>query len=318
MSKLGIKAKTDLGLSLAGSGIIAGTTFSGPIGTIVAGTCSSLSSIAFNGLSKIICYVNGKRHEKKLKEMSNQDKKYLFNENDREIKGKITRLYVGWTKLCDETNHKISNLAIPLKYISPFPFFSDKLFYHASVWVQTDLRESSEDGILIEFGTYRGNENFEKEPYPYPIFYYNEEYGLRYLRMSFTYWKTKYVGEKEGILEDIFQHMDLYFNEKKGITLEELLRKSWNYNDMKFSYSNYNYYTFNCQHFVATAIKILEAKRYKGYNLRGNHNCSKLAIPKYILDSLEDNENDGTTKFGKYVPFVGSLFDLFNPKNAKY
>lgn len=306
MTKLLVKAKTDLGLSLAASGFIVGTTFCGPAGTIIAGTCSALFSNAFNAISELACYINGKIHKIKMEEMPNQDMKCIMNENNREIKGKITKLYVGWTKLCPETRHKISNIAIPLKYVTPLPFFTDKLFYHASVWVQTDLSENSDDGILIEFGTYRGNENFVKEPYPYPIFYYSKEYGLRYLRMSFNYWKTKYVGEKEGFLEDIFQQMDLYFNKDKGITVGELLSKSWNYNGKKFNYDNYNYYTFNCQHFVATAIKILGAKRYKGYHLRGNHNCSKLAIPKYILDSLEDNEKDGTTIVGKYIPIFGS------------
>lgn len=312
----GAKAKTKLGSSFATSGVIAGIAFSGPVGTIVSGTCSGLFSIVLNGISKFSCDLYGKRHEKKM-ENTNPDLIKIMKENDRELNGKITKLYVGWSKLNKETNHKVSNLAIPLKFINPLPFFSDKLFYHGSIWVQTDLSENSDDGICLEYGVYRGNENYG-ENYPYPIFYYSNEYGLRYLRMSFNYWKNKYIGEKEGFLEDIFQQMELNFDRTKGITIEQLLKQSWNSNKLHFTYGNYNYYTFNCQHFVATALKILKAERYKGRNLRGNHNSSKLAIPKYILDSLEDNENDGTTKVGKYIPIVGSLFDLFNPKNANY
>ena len=75
----------------------------------------------------------------------------IMAENDRLIKGKIAKLYVGWNKLYNDVNHKISNLAIPLKFINPLPYLSDKLFYHACAWVQTDLCENSDDGILIEY-----------------------------------------------------------------------------------------------------------------------------------------------------------------------
>ena len=128
------------GTSLGGSGVIAGATFLGPVGTIIAGTCSALSSIAINGLSKVSCFVYGQKHKEKIekKNMSSQDMKCIGDENNRELRGKITKLYVGWSKLCEEINHKISNLTIPLKFVSPFPFFSDKLFYHASIWVCPD------------------------------------------------------------------------------------------------------------------------------------------------------------------------------------
>ena len=170
--------------------------------------------------------------------------KYL-EENDKLIKGQIIKLYVGWTKLRKDVNHKVSNLAIPLKFINPLPYISDKLFYHASVWVQTDLRENSDDGILIEFGEYKGVPEFNPK-YPYPTYYYSNEYGLRFLRMSFTYWKNEYIKEKTGFLEDIFQNMDLYFNKNRGITAEQLLNRCWNENILKFTYKNYNYYTFKC------------------------------------------------------------------------
>ena len=98
----GAKAKTKLGSSFATSGVIAGIAFSGPVGTIVSGTCSGLFSIVLNGIGKITCDIYGKRHEEKMKNKTNktnQDMANIMKENDRELNGKITKLYVGWSKL---------------------------------------------------------------------------------------------------------------------------------------------------------------------------------------------------------------------------
>lgn len=314
--KLGAKAKVELSCTLAASGAIIGGAAAGPIGAVAIGTFSGAFSIILNGISKLGCHTYAKVRDAKLKEELNDDMTKIMNDNDYLIKGKIKKLYVGWNKLYNDINHKISNLVIPLKFINPLPYLSDKLFYHASVWVQTDLCENSEDGILIEFGEYKGREEF-KSDYPYTTYFYSNEKGLRYLRMKFTYWKNEYVKDKEGFLQDIFQHMELYLNKNKGITVGKLLEKCWNENSLKFTHDNYNFYTFNCQHFVATVIKVMGAERYDGYNLRGNHNCSKLVIPKSILDALETNEKDATSAIGK-VPILGSLFDLFNPKSSNY
>lgn len=309
------KAKTELGLTLTTTGSISGAVFSGPIGAVAAGTFSGAFSIVLNGISILGCNTYAKNHEKKNE--LNNDMIRIMAENDRLIKGKIAKLYVGWNKLYNDVNHKISNLAIPLKFINPLPYLSDKLFYHACAWVQTDLCENSDDGILIEYGKYQGNEQFNPD-YPYPIFFYSNEYGLRYLRMSFSFWKNEYIKEKTGFLEDIFQYMELNFNKNEKFTVGELLRECWNRNSLKFTYKNYNFYTFNCQHFVSTLINVIFAERFDGYNLRGNHNCSKLAIPKTILDALEDTEADVTSIIGRYIPIIGNLFDLFNPKNSKH
>ena len=314
--KLGAKAKAELGYTLATSGSLIGAVTTGPVGAVVIGTFSGAFSVCLNGISKLGCHTYAKVHDKKVKDKLDDDMVKIMDENDNLIKGKIKKLYVGWNKLYNEVNHKISNLAIPLKFINPLPYLSDKLFYHASVWVQTDLCENSDDGILIEFGEYNSVPEFNPK-YPYPTYYYSNEHGLRYLRMSFSFWKNHYIKETTGFLEDIFQHMELYFDKSKGITVGEFLNRCWDENSLKFTYNNYNFYTFNCQHFVYTAIKVLGAKRYIGYNLRGNHNCSKLAIPKSILDSLEQNEKDATSVVGK-IPILGNLFDLFNPKNSNY
>ncbi len=308
------KAKAELGCTLGASGAVIGALATGPVGAVVIGTFSGAFSVCLNGISKLGCHTYAKTHEQKGKLDHNMVK--FMDENDRLIKGKIQRLFVGWNKLHNEVNHKISNLVIPLKFINPLPYISDKLFYHASIWVQTDLCENSDDGILIEYGEYNSVPEFNKE-YPYPTYYYSNEYGLRYLRMKFSLWKNEYIKEKTGFLEDIFQHMELYFDKSRGITIEQFLNRCWYENSLRFTYKNYNFYTYNCQHFVATAIKVMRAKRYIGYNLRGNHNCSKLAIPKSVLDALESNENDATSIVGK-IPILGSIFDLFNPKSSDY
>ena len=311
------KAKAELGYTLGTSGAIIGAVATGPIGAVVIGTFSGAFSICANGISKLACHTYAKGQNKKEEDKLNKaDKVKFLEDNDHLVKGKIKRFYVGWTKLHNDANHKISNLAIPLKFINPLPYISDKLFYHASVWVQTDLCENSDDGILIEFGEYKGAQEFNPD-YPYPTYYYSDEYGLRYIRMRFSYWKNEYIKEKTGFLEDIFQHMELYFDKSKGITVEQFLNRCWYENSLRFTFNNYNFYTYNCQHFAATAIKVMKAERYEGYNLRGNHNCSKLAIPKSVLDALESNEKDATSIVGK-IPIIGSLFDLFNPKNAEY
>ena len=111
--------------------------------------------------------------------------------------------------------------------------------------------------------------------------------------------------------------MELYFDKSRWITIEQFLNRCWYENSLRFTYKNYNFYTYNCQNFVATAIKVMRAERYTRYNLRGNHNCSKLAIPKPVLVALESNENDATSIVGK-IPILGSIFDLFNPKSSDY
>lgn len=314
--QFGAKAKAELGYTLTTSGALIGGIASGPIGAVVVGAVCGPLSICVNGISKLACHTHGKRHYKKVEDKLDDDMVKILAENDHLINGKIKKLYVGWNKLNNDINHKISNLAIPLKFIIPLPYLSDKLFYHASVWVQTDLCENSDDGILIEFGEYKGVQEFNPN-YPYPTYFYSNEYGLRYLRMSFSYWKNEYIKDKTGFLEDIFQHMELYFDKSDEITVRQFLNRCWNENSLRFTYNNYNFYTYNCQHFVSTAIKVMGAKRYIGYNLRGNHNCSKLAIPKSILDSLEHNEDDATSTIGK-IPILGNLFDVFNPKSSNY
>ena len=155
------KAKTELGLTLTTTGSISGAVFSGPIGAVAAGTFSGAFQIVLNGISILGCNTYAKNHEKKNE--LNNDMIRIMAENDRLIKGKIAKLYVGWNKLYNDVNHKISNLAIPLKFINPLPYLSDKLFYHACAWVQTDLCENSDDGILIEYGKYQGNEQFNHD-----------------------------------------------------------------------------------------------------------------------------------------------------------
>ena len=174
------KAKAELGCTLGTSGAVIGALATGPVGAVVIGTFSGAFSVCLNGISKLGCHTYAKTHEQKGKLDHNMVK--FMDENDRLIKGKIERLFVGWNKLHNEVNHKISNLVIPLKFINPLPYISDKLFYHASIWVQTDLCENSDDGILIEYGEYNSVPEFNKE-YPYPTYYYSNEYGLRYLRI---------------------------------------------------------------------------------------------------------------------------------------
>lgn len=53
----------------------------------------------------------------------------------------------------------------------------------------------------------------------------------------------------------------------------------------------------------------MNAKRFKGWNGRGNHTLGLQRIPVKILDALEENEDDATTMVGR-IPIIGNLFDI--------
>lgn len=162
--------------------------------------------------------------------------------------------------------------------------------YHASLFAQIEGQYS---GVLLEFGMYRD----EREPgRPNDLHYWNQD-GLRFTRMT-----------QDEFYYAIDNKNDIICGIGRKMTVRELINgvhaggKSWRDFD-------YSIEAQNCQDFVAAALNVLGAYRYKCSDLR-HHTFSKVFIPPGILLVLERNEKDPFCTFEK-IPFVGAIAGIF-------
>ena len=196
----------------------------------------------------------------------------------------LDEVFIGW-KHDFET---VSEVKSGFVFVIP-DFIAEKNMNKASIFVSGQYKNQE---IFIEFGPYTGYGKGNT----YCHYYYSYGGGLRFSKTTFNYWRY-------NIVDDYIK-----VDNNRFMTVEELLDKVTDEED--FTANDFRYYGKNANYFVAKCIGAMKAERYKGRDFRGNHTLSISRIPAKILEALEKNENDFTSKVGKNIPFIGKVFDL--------
>jgi hypothetical protein len=91
----------------------------------------------------------------------------------------------------------------------------------------------------------------------YCHYYYKYSGGMRFSKTTFNYWAN-------NIVDDYIK-----VNNIRNMTVGELLDRVAD--QFFFSLNNFRVYEDNSNFFVAKCVEVMNAKRFKGRNGRGNH-----------------------------------------------
>ena len=244
---------------------------------------STISSSASSSLSNNI---------KKSKETSRED---IILDDE------IVKMYLGFEKIglpihgFTDTVFFLPRIFLP----SRTPILSGKRYLHASLLLET----KNGYNIVVEYGGYDGEIMTDKDNDSYETYYwFDHSHGVRYAEMRYNTYKY-YKLDYDSYSERIFP-----LECGRKMTLRKALKEC---NEIKkWTFSNYDLACQNCQHFVATFIKVIRGYRREKTAYRGLHNISSTKIPICILNQLEQNEDDGWNTVGK-VPIVGPIIGAF-------
>ena len=238
----------------------------------------------FKGVSKIATTVSDG-----IQGLAQDYNSFFVNNNYKELNEiynyKLDEVFIGWKHLSEIG----SNIKSAFVFLLP-EFITQKNINFASIYVSGEYKNQE---IFIEYGPYTGN---GKGP-TYCHYYYKNAGGMRFSKTTFNYWANNIVDDYIKVYND------------SDMTVEELLDGVAN--KFFFSANNYRVYDENGNFFVAKCVEVMNAKRFKGRDGRGNHSLGLQRIPVKILDALEENEDDVTTIVGK-IPVIGNVFDIFH------
>ena len=198
---------------------------------------------------------------------------------------KLDEVFIGWKHISE----KGSDIKSAFAFVLPEAIV-EKNLNQASIYVSGEYKGQE---IFIEFGPYT---SYGKGP-TYCHYYYKNAGGLRFSKTTFDYWSYNIV--------DDYIKVSNNRNMTVGGLLSQVTRKYF------FSANNFRVYGENGNYFVGECVKVMNAKRFKGRNFRGNHTLSISKIPAQILDALEDNENDTLPNVSK-IPIIGGIADFFD------